>query len=149
MNQPSADDAAALLAAQIADLARYRHIVEAQRAVLRMEDAGLLEIFTAEAEGVFADISAREVQLLSIRAAVQSDTATPRPDQHAVSLFAELERERAMAAAAAQNLAEQMTGEAGRVTVEMKRASEQLNAIVRGYGSRWGAPGPTLIDRRG
>jgi hypothetical protein len=110
MSQPSGDDAAALLAAQIADLARYRHIVEAQRAVLRMEDAGLLEIFTAEAEGIFADISAREVQLLSIRAAVQSGPAALRPDQRAVSLFAELERERALAAAAAQNLAGQMTG---------------------------------------
>lgn len=143
------DEAAALLAAQIADLARFRHVVEAQRAVLRMEDAGLLEVFTAEADGIFADISAREVQLMSVRAACQSGGVAARRDTRLTQLHADLERERSRAAAAAQNLVGQMQGEAGRVAGEIKAASEQLDALVRGYGRNWSSPTASLIDRRG
>jgi len=145
----TADEAAELLAAQIAALARYRHVVEAQRAVLRMEDAGLLEVFTAEADGIFADISAREVQLMSIRAACQTGAIAVKPDHRLAELHVELDRERARAAAATQNLVGQVQGEAGRVATEIRSASEQLNALVRGYGRTWDHQAPSLIDRRG
>jgi len=145
----TADEASELLAAQIAALARYRHVVEAQRAVLRMEDAGLLEVFSAEAGGIFADISAREVQLMSLRAACQAREAAAPPDHRLAELHAELERERARTAAAAKNLAGQIPGEAGRVASEIRSASEQLDGLVRGYGRTWNSQEPSLIDRRG
>lgn len=149
MKEFTADEAAEILAAQIAALARFRHVVEAQRAVLRMEDAGLLEVFTAEADGIFADISAREVQLMSMRAACQGEGDTARRDTRLVELHAQLDRERARAAAAAQHLVGQMQGEAGRVATEIKSASEQLSALMRGYGRSWNSPSASLIDRRG
>lgn len=143
------DEAAKLLATQIAALARYRHVVEAQRAVLRMEDAGLLEVFAAEANGIFADISAREVQLMSIRAAAQTGGPLAAPDHRLADLHAELDRERARAAAATQNLVGRMAGEAGRIATEIKSASEELDTLVRGYGKGWGTAAPQRIDLRG
>ena len=143
------DEAAELLAAQIAALARYRHVVEAQRSVLRMEDAGLLEVFTAEVDGIFADISAREVQLMSMRAACQGAGPAVQPDHRLAELYAELDRERSRAAAVAQSVVGSMQGEAGRVATEIKAASEQLDTLVRGYGRAWNSPQPSRIDRRG
>ena len=144
----SAEEAAALLGKQIAALARYRHIVEAQRAVLRMEDAGLLEVFAAEANGIFADISAREVQLLSIRAAVQPNGGASK-DRRLAALHEQLVLERARAASAAENLAEQISSDVGRVATEIKATSQALNAQVNGYGRGPAPTGATRIDRVG
>jgi hypothetical protein len=149
MKEFTADEAATLLGAQIAALARFRHVVEAQRAVLRMEDAGLLEVFTAEADGIFADISAREVQLMSMRAACQHANASAERDTRLDEHPAALDRERSRAATAAQHLVGQMQGEAGRVATEIKSASEQLDTLLRGYGRNWSSPTRSMIDRRG
>lgn len=140
-------EAADLLAAQIADLARYRHVVEAQRAVLRMGEAGLLEIFAAEAEGIISDLSAREVQLLAIRAAAQSDPHPPSPSLTA--LRAQVEAERIDASAAALELARQMEDEARSVARRLEETSRELEHLLGGYARRTDGGGPVLLDRTG
>jgi hypothetical protein len=146
---PDADRAAELLAAQLDDLARYRHIVEAQRAVLRMGDAGLLEVFANEAQGIVADISSREVQLLAIRAAAQGD-GDPRPLAHPISdLHTRVERERAMASAAARDLASQMESEATAITRQIGEISRQLDPGNARYRAPSEPGGPLRVDRTG
>ena len=141
--------AATLLAAQLDDLARYRHIVEAQRAVLRMGDAGLLEVFAHEADGIVADISARELQLLAIRAAAQSGPPHP-PEGHPVAeLHARVERERALASAAARDLAAQMGQEAIAIAQEIGEISHQLDRAQGAYRGAGDANSPLIIDRTG
>jgi hypothetical protein len=141
--------AATLLAAQLDDLARYRHVVEAQRAVLRMGDAGLLDVFASEAEGIVADISAREVQLLAVRAAAQSE-GTPQPVGHPIAdLHARVERERALAAAAARNLASQMEGEALAIARQIADIGQQLVRSQDAYRGHGEVGGPLMIDRTG
>jgi hypothetical protein len=141
--------AAALLAAQLDDLARYRHVVEAQRAVLRMGDAGLLDVFASEAEGIVADISAREVQLLAVRAAAQAD-AHPHAAGHPIAdLHAKVERERARAAAAARDLASQMEGEALAIARQIADIGQQLGRSHDAYRGQGDAGGPLMIDRTG
>ena len=86
---------------------------------------------------------------MSVRAACQSAGGAAKPDRRLAELHTELDRERARAAAAAQILVGQVQGEAGRVATEIKSASEQLDALVRGYGRTWNNQAPSLIDRRG
>jgi hypothetical protein len=141
--------AAALLAAQLDDLARYRHVVEAQRAVLKMGDAGLLDVFASEAEGIVADISAREVQLLAVRAAAQAD-AHRHPAGHPIAdLHAKVERERARAAAAARDLASQMEGEAVAIARQIADIGQQLGRTHDAYRGHGEAGSPLMIDRTG
>lgn len=143
---PPRPDAAQLLAAQLADLVRYRHVVEAQRAVLRMGDAGLLDVFSREAEGIADGISNREAQLLAVRAAAQP--APTAPDSLG-PLYVEVERGRLQAIAAANALAHDMQQEISGVSQALRETTEELDRLVSGYARR-GEPGsPVLLDRTG
>lgn len=145
---PSADRAAELLAAQLADLARYRHIVAAQKAVLRMGDAGLLESFASEAEGIVADISSREVQILAIRAAAQGDGEARATGHPIADLHAKVERERSLASAAARDLASRMEHEASDIARQIMEIGRQLDPAPGGYRPS-GEPGdPLLLDEK-
>lgn len=148
-NALDAARAAELLAAQLADLARYRHIVEAQRAVLRMGDAGLLEVFGQEADGIVADISAREVQLLAVRAAAQAELPHAASGHPVAELHARVERERALASAAARDLAAQMGREAIAIAQEIGDVSQQLDRAQGAYRGAGDASSPLIIDRTG
>lgn len=141
--------AAKLLAAQLDDLARFRHVVEAQRAVLRMGDAGLLEVFANEADGIVADISAREVQLLAVRAAVQSAPAHVTAGHPVAELHTRVERERALASAAARDLATQMGKEAISIAHEIADITGQLDRASGAYRGAGDSAAPVMIDRTG
>jgi|CXWL01.1.fsa_nt_gi hypothetical protein len=141
--------AATLLAAQLDDLARYRHVVEAQRAVLRMGDAGLLEVFAQEADGLVADISAREVQLLAVRAAAQPAVSHGAAAHPVAELHARVERERARAAAAARDLAALMGREAVAIAHEIADLSLQMDRAQGAYRGGGDGSSPLLIDRTG
>ncbi|MBK9548866.1 MAG: hypothetical protein IPO52_07180 [Gemmatimonadetes bacterium] len=141
--------AAQLLAAQLDDLARYRHVVQAQRAVLRMGDAGLLEIFSSEADGIVADISAREVQLLAVRAAVQAAPPHVTAGHPVAELHARVERERALASAAARDLAAQMGREAVSIAHEIAEVSGQIDRANGAYRGAGDSAAPVMIDRTG
>ena len=150
LNTPAESErAATLLAAQLDDLARYRHVVQAQRAVLRMGDAGLLEIFANEADGIVADISAREVQLLAVRAAVQAAPAHMAAGHPVAELHARVERERALASAAARDLAAQMGREAVSIAHEIAEVSGQIDRANGAYRGAGDSAAPVMIDRTG
>ncbi len=141
------DQAAKLLAAQLDDLARYRHIVEAQRAVLRMGDAGLLETFAKEAEGIISGISARETQLVAIRAAAQ-----PGAGVQLLSITAlqdQVLRAKAAASAEALALASHMEGEKRGVAKAIRQTTAELEALLSGYSRRTEPGSPVLFDRTG
>lgn len=142
-----ASEMASLLAAQIADLARYRHVVEAQHAVLRMGEAGMLEVFAAEADGIVSDLSARENRLMAIRAAGQSDPIVHHPSLAA--LKAAMEAERAGAGAAAIELARVMEIEARSVAQQLEETHRALEQLHTGYSARKEDGGPVLLDRTG
>lgn len=141
--RPESDEAARLLAAQLDALARYRHIVEAQRAVLRMGDAGLLETFASEAEGIIADISAREVRLLAIRAAAQPLPAT------IADLQARVARAKVAASAEALALAYHMESEKAGVAAALRQTNAELGEMLSGYSRRSDPGSPALFDRTG
>lgn len=141
---PPADDAPdAVLTAQLAALARYCHLVEAQRAVLRLGDAGMLDVFSREAEGVVADITAREVQIVAIRAAAEQDSSRRTSD-----LLARADYARTEAATAARELAREMEKEAVRIAEALRHTSGELDRLIGGYGRRPDG-GPILLDRTG
>jgi hypothetical protein len=145
--RPEPDEAAQLLAAQLDDLARYRHVVEAQRAVLRMGDAGLLETFGAEAQGIISGISAREVRLLAIRAAAQPDTH-PHPATIA-ELQEKVTRAKAAASAEALALAYHMESEKRGVARAIRETTAELEQSLSGYSRRTEPGTPVLFDRTG
>ncbi|HEY4321466.1 MAG TPA: hypothetical protein VGM77_09845 [Gemmatimonadales bacterium] len=143
------EDAAALLAAQLADLARYRHILEAQRAVVRMADAGLLDRFTSQARALVADISVRDDQLLSFRVAAQTAAATGPRAARLADLHAEVQRERALAGTEAQTLAAEIGRATQGVAEQIQRSGRALETVFGGYGSGSRVSVPSLFDRRG
>jgi hypothetical protein len=149
MNGMTEDEAATLLAAQLADLARYRHILEAQRAVLRMADAGLLDRFTSQANALISDISARDGQLLSVRAAAQMSAARGPRAARLADLHAQVQRERAIAGNQAQILADEITRGTPVVANAIMQSGRELEVVFRGYGSVSQVSAPTMIDRRG
>lgn len=139
--------AEALLRAQLDDLTRFRHVIEAQRAVMRMEDAGLLDTFSREAEGLAATVAAREVRLLAIRRAVQQKEGGREPAAIS-SLAAQVDRARTLASGEASTLARQMEGQAHHIARELEATSRQLGQVLGGY-TRQAAPGqPLLINRK-
>ena len=149
MNGMTEDEAATLLAAQLADLARYRHILEAQRAVLRMADAGLLDRFTSQAHALISGIAARDDQLLSIRAAAQMSAARGPRAARLADLYAQVQRERAIAGNQAQILADEITRGTPAVANAIMQSGRELEVVFRGYGSVAHVSAPSMIDRRG
>ena len=141
---PTPDDGPeSVLTAQLAALARYCHLVEAQRAVLRLGDAGMLDTFSREAEGVVADITAREVQIVAIRAAVAQDMSS-----NTVDLLTRADFARTEAATAARELAREMEKEAVRIGQALRETSGELDRLIGNYGRRPDGK-PVLIDRTG
>lgn len=136
-----------LLAAQLADLIRFRDVVEAQRAVLRTSDSDLLERFSREAEELAATVAGREVRLLALRRSIQvADGGREPPSVR--SLAAQVDRARAIATTDANDLAREMEGQARELARELEATSRQLGQVLGGY-SRQAAPGqPLLINRR-
>ncbi len=145
VTREEAAEAERLLAAQLDDLVRYRQILEAQRAVLRLKDAGLLDAFSREADDLVADISARDVRLLAIRKAA---ALVERPDHRA--LRNRIETERFAADQSARLLADQIATETGRVARAIAETSHELDGVLHGYARR-PESGPTdpLFERRG
>lgn len=136
-----------LLAAQLADLIRFRDVVEAQRAVLRTSDSDLLVRFSREAEELAATVAGREVRLLALRRSIQvADGGREPPSVR--SLAAQVDRARAIATTDANDLAREMEGQARELARELEATSRQLGQVLGGY-SRQAAPGqPLLINRR-
>ncbi|HRP08305.1 MAG TPA: hypothetical protein PLL69_07445 [Gemmatimonadales bacterium] len=140
--------AEALLQQQLDDLIRFRDVVEAQRAVLRMADRALLERFAREAEELAATVAGREVRLLTIRRSIQQRDAGREPASIR-TLAAQVDRARQTASAEASALARLMESEARELARELEATSRQLAQVLGGY-SRQAAPGqPLLINRRG
>lgn len=144
---PDVAAAELLLQEQLDDLTRFRQVVEAQRAVMRMADAGLLDAFSREAEELAATVASREVRLLAIRRAIQQASAGREPAT-VRSLAAQVDRARTLAASEASTLASAMTQDAAAAAQELEATSRQLGQVLGGY-SRQTAPGqPLLINRR-
>src|SRR5690606_3185532 len=96
VTKPEVTAAEELLAAQLADLIRFRDVVEAQRAVLRTSDSDLLERFSHEAEELAATVAGREVRLLALRRSIQMTDGGREPPS-VRSLAAQGDRARAVA----------------------------------------------------
>ncbi len=147
MSRPEVAAAEELLAAQLADLVRFRDVVEAQRAVLRSDDARLLERFSHEAEELAATVAGREVRLLALRRSIQMADAGREPPSIR-SLAAQVDRARSVATAEASALARMIEADAKELARELEATSRQLGQVLGGY-SRQSAPGqPLLINRR-
>lgn len=142
-------DSGTLLAAQLAALARYRDILDAQRAVLRMSDAGLLDRFTSEANAIIADITARDAQLQSVRAVAQDAAAKGPHAMRLAELRHQVRFERARASAEAATLAQEMAQAAPAIAAAIRKSGDDLATMVRGYSTATPHGLPTLIDRRG
>ncbi|MBL0178825.1 MAG: hypothetical protein IPP98_06815 [Gemmatimonadetes bacterium] len=133
---------------------RYRHVVQAQRAVLRMGDAGLLGIFASEADGIIADISGPRSPVASrLQAAVQAAPAAHVAAGHPVHGRAALpgsRREQALASAAAWDLAAQMGREAVWIAHEIADVTGQLDRTSSSaYQGAGDSAAPVMIDRTG
>jgi hypothetical protein len=139
--------AEALLKAQLDDLTRFRDVIEAQRAVVRMENAGLLDSFSREAEDLAATVAAREVRLLAIRRAAQQH-GDGREPAAVTSLAAQVDRARALASGEASELARQMEGQAREIAHELEATSRQLGQVLGGYSRQSGPGQPLLINRK-
>lgn len=137
----------ALLQEQLRDLSRFRHVVEAQRAAVRMADISLLDGFSREAEGLAATVASREVRLLAIRRAIQTGPDGREPADLR-SLAAQIDRVRTLAAAEAQALATQMQTGAAHVARELEATSRQLGQVLGGYSRQTGPGQPLLVNRR-
>lgn len=147
MTKPEVTAAEELLAAQLADLIRFRDVVEAQRAVLRTSDSDLLERFSHEAEELAATVAGREVRLLALRRSIQMTDGGREPPS-VRSLAAQVDRARTIATNEANDLAREMEGQARELARELEATSRQLGQVLGGY-SRQAAPGqPLLINRR-
>ncbi len=142
------EDAEALLRAQLADLARFRHVIEAQRAVLRMEDAGLLGAFARETTDIADAVAARDMILMALRSAAQRDPATPRPRWNP-ALETEVQRARKVASEDSLSLARQMEASAHDISKDLEGVGRRLESMV-GQQFRRDVPGqPMIVDRRG
>ncbi len=145
VSRDEAAEAERLLAAQLDDLVRYRQILEAQRAVLRLKDAGLLDAFSREADDLVAGISARDVRLMAVRdAAAQLD----RPDHRAMRN--RVESERLAADQSARLLADQITVDTGHIARAIVETSQELDGLLHGYNRHPGqGPLDPVFERRG
>lgn len=141
------ENAARLLAGQLDDLARFRHIVEAQRAVLRMGAAGMLEVFSREADGIASDISARENHLLAVRAAAQPPVG--EAGQRIAALDAQVAAARAAALADVSALSQDMERQASGIAQSIRSTTAELERLVNGYGRPIVEGRPFLVDRTG
>jgi len=142
------EDAEALLRAQLADLARFRHVIEAQRAVLRMEDAGLLGAFARETTDIADAVAARDMILMALRSAAQPSKAAPGRHWDA-TLESEVERARKVASEDSLLLARQMEAAAHGISKELAGVRRRLAPMV-GPQFRRDVPGqPMIVDRRG
>jgi hypothetical protein len=145
---PEPENAEALLRAQLADLARFRHVIEAQRAVLRMEDAGLLGAFARETTDIADAVMARDMILMSLRSAAQRDpvAASPRWDP---ALESEVHRARTRASEDSLALARQMEASAHDISRDLEGVGRRLEQMV-GPRSTRDLPGqPLIVDRIG
>lgn len=148
MNDSDVEDAEALLRAQLADLARFRHVIEAQRAVLRMEDAGLLGAFARETTDIADAVAARDMILTALRSAAQPDPAAPRP-RWDPALESEVQRARKVASEDSLSLARQMEASAHDISKDLEGVGRRLESMV-GQQFRRDIPGqPMIVDRRG
>lgn len=148
MNGSDVEDAEALLRAQLADLARFRHVIEAQRAVLRMEDAGLLGAFARETTEIADAVAARDMILTALRSAAQPDPSALRP-RWDPALESEVLRARKAASEDSLSLARQMETAAHDISKDLEGVGRRLEAMV-GQQFRRDIPGqPMIVDRRG
>lgn len=142
------DDAEALLRAQLADLARFRHVIEAQRAVLRMEDAGLLGAFARETSDLAEAVAARDMILMALRSAAQPNQAGPH-HRWDPTLESEVERARKVASQDSLSLARQMESAAHDISRDLEGVGRRLESMV-GRQYRRDVPGqPMIVDRIG
>lgn len=148
MKTPDVEDAEALLRAQLADLARFRHVIEAQRAVLRMEDAGLLGAFARETTDIADAVAARDMILMALRSAAQHDKAAA-PHHWDPALESEVQRARQVASADSLTLARQMESAAHDISRDLEGVGRRLESMM-GHQYRRDVPGqPMIVDRMG
>ncbi|MDZ4674585.1 MAG: hypothetical protein SGI84_09025 [Gemmatimonadota bacterium] len=148
MNNAAVEDAEALLRAQLADLARFRHVIEAQRAVLRMEDAGLLGAFARETTDIADAVAARDMILMSLRSAAQREQVAV---QHLwdPALESEVHKARKVASDDSLSLARQMESAAHDISKDLEGVGRRLESMV-GQQYRRELPGqPLIVDRMG
>lgn len=139
------EDPAALLRAQLEDLARFRHVVEAQRAVLRMEDARLLRPFAREASAIADTVLARDAVLLALRSAARQDPAIGR--KWAPSLETEVQQARIRASAESLALAREMEQTAQDIARDLEGVGRRMDEVVGRHFGR-DIPGqPVIVDR--
>lgn len=134
------------MAAQLDDVLRYGRILEAQQAVLRMEDVGLLDSFSQEADRLVGDITIRNQLLDAYRTANPGALEQPSLKQ----LHHQVEHELNRAGRNASALASQMEAQASRLADQVKEASRELGEVLQGYGRKGEVvPSPAHFDRTG
>jgi hypothetical protein len=123
----SFDRARTLLRDQLTDLTRYRLVTESQETMLRAGDSMLFEIFAREADGLAADIQARETHLATCRT-----FGAKWPDEVG-GLADRVEAERNAALAAGQRLSEAVTREAAQLAASLRDSANQVDQLLAGY----------------
>ncbi len=136
----------ALIETQIADLERYRQVVEAQDAVLRMPDASLLGAFTDEADEIVTGVITREHQIRRLRARLARDGSPEWLEELEDAM--QLARRQAASAAARQAL--RIKSEAAALSRRLASVEAEMRHLAGGYQpARPAVSNPVLLDRVG
>lgn len=133
----------ALLQAQAEDLSRFRILIEAQFAVLMMEDSALLDPLGREADNLVAEIVRRDAELAQW-AGAPGEPPVPASLQALVTSASE------RAGLAVLRLATRMRSLHLEQARELNAVEVEWNRLASGYAARPGAPpAPVLVDRTG
>lgn len=137
-------DLGALLVAQADDLGRLRALMQAQAAVLSMENVDLLDKLSREADEVLATINRRNIRI---------GHATPHLeaplDEVSIEANSRVGRELAGAHRDALQLTARFGAEAISVANGLAQTERERSSLALGYGTGESLPGPVLVDRDG
>ena len=131
-----------LLRAQVEDLSRFHFLIEAQFAVLAMENVDLLDTLGREADRLVADIERRDAEVTRW-AAAPGDPPIPSQLKTLVLQAAERAGQSVLRLADRMRTAHQ---DQGRL---LSAAEGEWSRLSSGYARPGIAPAPVLVDRTG
>lgn len=137
-------DLAALLGAQADDLGRLRALMQAQAAVLSMENVDLLDKLSREADEVLVTINRRNIRISHITPHLEAPV-----DGLAIEANSRVARELAGVQRGSLQLTARFGAEAIVVAEELARTERERTSLAMGYAAGDSSPEPILLDRDG
>jgi hypothetical protein len=116
-------------------------VTDSQETMLRAGDSLLFEIFAREADGLAADIQAREGHLVACRPDL------PARAGELGTLAARVEAERTAAIDAGRRLSAAVTREAASLAASLRESADQVEQLLAGYPRHSGWAGPSTLNR--